>query len=459
MVSKFGVIPKKYQPGKWRLILDLSSPQGHSVNDGIDQAMSAIAYPSVDVAAQLILQMGQGALLSKVDIKEAYRIVPVHRQDWHLLGMKWNKQYYVDTHLPFGLRSAPKIFSAIADALQWILTQHGSPTSIHYLDDYLFIEPPGSQGKALATVTPLLQALGVPTAPNKMEGPSTRLTFLGIELDSVNLTAQLPADKLARLVLTLHEWGDRKRCTKRELLSLIGILQHAATVVRFGRAFVRALIDLAKSADALHHHIHLFRDCRADLLWWESFAPQWNGQCFLAPAILMQPSSTVTSDASGTWGCGGIYQEQWFQFTWSKDWHPVHITAKELVPIVLAAILWGNKWQGQAVLFQCDNQAVVHCIKAHTSKDPLVMQLLRCLFMLAATHNFYPLATHIAGIDNGPADALSRDMLSTFHHQVPLANPQATAIPHKVTALFQQPAMDWISPSWRRVFMDSWRRV
>ena len=189
MVSKFGVIPKKYQLGKWRLILDLSYPQGQSVNDGIDQAMSAIAYLSVDVTAQLILHMGQGALLSKVDIKEAYRIVPIHRQDWHLLGMKWIKQYYVDTCLPFGLRSALKILSAIADALQWTLTQHGSPASIHYLDDYLFIEPPGSQGKAQATVTLLLQVLGVPTAPNKMEGPSTCLTFLSIELDSVNLTA------------------------------------------------------------------------------------------------------------------------------------------------------------------------------------------------------------------------------------------------------------------------------
>ena len=198
-------------------------------------------------------------------------------------------------------------------------------------------------------------------------------------------------------------------------------------------------------------YIHLSWDCCADLLWWESFTPQWIGQCFLTLAILMQPSITVTLDTSGMRGCGGIHQEQRFQFTWSRDWHPVHITAKELVPIVLAAILWGNKWQGQAVIFQCDNQAVIHCIKAHTSKNPVAMKLLRCLFMLAATHDFYPLATHIAGIDNGPAEALSRDMLSTFHHQVPLANPQATEIPHKVTALFQQPAMDWTSPSWRRV--------
>ena len=315
MVSKFGVIPKRYQAGKWRLILDLSSPRDASVNDGIDQDLAAIRYPSVDVAAQLILQAGQGALLSKVDIKEAYRIIPVHQDDWRLLGMQWDNLFFIDTRLPFGLRSAPKIFSAVADALQWILTQWGAPTCIHYLDDYLFVEPPGSHGKVLTIVTPLLAALGVPTAPQKMEGPSTTITFLGIELDSIALTARLPPEKLQRLVQILQEWGDRRRCTKRELLSLIGILQHAATVIRFGRAFVRALIDLAHSISALHHHIYLNQEVRADLLWWEAFAPSWNGSCFLAPALLARPASTVATDASGSWGCGALWQGHWFQFT------------------------------------------------------------------------------------------------------------------------------------------------
>ena len=228
MVSKFGVIPKRYQPGKWRLILDLSSPQGNSVNDGISQELAAINYPSVDTAVQPILQAGRGALLSQIDIKEAYRIVPVHRQDWYLLGMRWNDNFFIDTRLPFGLRSAPKIFSAVADALQWILSQNGAPTCIHYLADFLFVESPSSRPKTLATVTPLLEALRVPTAPSKIEGPSTVLTFLGIELDSFHLTARLTYEKLERLTSILQEWTDRKRCTKRELLSLIGTLQHAA---------------------------------------------------------------------------------------------------------------------------------------------------------------------------------------------------------------------------------------
>ena len=92
--------------------------------------------------------------------------------------MQWQGNYFVDTRLPFGLRSAPKIFTAVADALQWILSKHGVPLSIHYLDDFLFIEEPGQRSLALQRACNLLTALGVPTAPQKLEGPATTLTWV-----------------------------------------------------------------------------------------------------------------------------------------------------------------------------------------------------------------------------------------------------------------------------------------
>ena len=54
--------------------------------------------------------------MAKFDLKSAYRNVPVHPDDRGLLGMLWDDQLYVDSTLPFGLRSAPKIFNALADA-------------------------------------------------------------------------------------------------------------------------------------------------------------------------------------------------------------------------------------------------------------------------------------------------------------------------------------------------------
>ena len=65
--SPFGVIPKKNKPNKWRLILDLSSPDGQSVNDGIDKDLVSLSYISIDNVAAVIRRAGKGALLGKMD--------------------------------------------------------------------------------------------------------------------------------------------------------------------------------------------------------------------------------------------------------------------------------------------------------------------------------------------------------------------------------------------------------
>ena len=150
-VNRIGVIPKKHQPGKWRLIVDMSHPEGRSANDGIEPELCSLKYISVDDAVRLVLELGQGTLLAKLDIQSAYRIIPVHPSDRKLLGMSWRGQLFVDSVLPFGLRSAPIIFTAVADALQWVLESKGVSHILHYLDDFLLLGPPASPAcKALA---------------------------------------------------------------------------------------------------------------------------------------------------------------------------------------------------------------------------------------------------------------------------------------------------------------------
>ena len=141
-LSHFGVIPKPHQPGKWRLIVDLSHPHGSSINDGVDSALCSLSYASVDDAVELALEAGRGALLAKLDVQSAYRNVPVHPEDQPLLGMEWRGDVFVDAALPFGLRSAPKIFNAVADALEWIVGRQVPGKVIHYLDDFLFVGRP-----------------------------------------------------------------------------------------------------------------------------------------------------------------------------------------------------------------------------------------------------------------------------------------------------------------------------
>ena len=142
-VSRFGVIPKRHQPGKWRLILDLSSPAGHSVNDGIVGEDYSLQYIKVDDIIAGIIRLGRGSLMAKLDVQNAYRIVPVHTEDRQLLGMVG--AFYVDMVLPFGVRSAPHIFTCIADLVEWVAKQNYDVTFLmHYLDDFHTLSPPGS---------------------------------------------------------------------------------------------------------------------------------------------------------------------------------------------------------------------------------------------------------------------------------------------------------------------------
>lgn len=83
--------------------------------------------------------MGVGTLMAKIDIKSAYRMIPVHPADRPLLGWKWEGQVFVDSALPFGLCSAPKIFTAVADVIEWCFRQAGVQYVDHYLDDYIVL--------------------------------------------------------------------------------------------------------------------------------------------------------------------------------------------------------------------------------------------------------------------------------------------------------------------------------
>ena len=231
-ISRFGVIPKG-TTGKWRLILDLSSPEGFSANDGINPEWCSMSYVTVEDAAKIVTNLGRQAQLAKVDIKSACRIIPVHPEDRLLLGMQWENKLFIDAALPFGLRSAPKILSAVAEVLEWRAKFEGVTDVLHYLDDFLMISPAESPkgSQDLNIILTLFDRLHVPVAPEKVEGPTTQLTFLGIEMDTENMILRLPENKLSALKEMIGEWLTRKSCTVRDLQSLAGKLQHACKVV------------------------------------------------------------------------------------------------------------------------------------------------------------------------------------------------------------------------------------
>ena len=455
-ISSLGAIPKKHSVDKWRLILDLSHPKGSSVNDGISRQLCSLTYMKVDQVVQQVLSLGKGALLAKIDIESAFRNIPVHPDDRHLLGMRWNDELFIDTVFPFGLRSAPKIFNSIADALQWIAKNQGVTYLEHFLDDYVTTGAPQSNEceNNLHLLVETCHTLKIPLAIGKKEGPSTTLTFLGIELDTIQFELRLPAEKLHCLQSQLQRWAYRKCCNKRDLESLVGYLHDASMVIRPGRTFIRRFIDLLKSA---HHRsassfLRLNVEARSDIWWWHCFISQWNGLSMMQSTRRNNPEVILTSDASGSWGCGAYENTAWFQYQWSEATKAYNITAKELLPIIFAAAIWGAQWENKSVLCRCDNEAVVQILNSGTSRDPIIMGLMRCLYFIAAKFSLLLSATHLAGADNILADALSRDNLDLFLTLHPQAHPSPHPIPAALLDLLIHSKPDWTSPSWSKTF-------
>lgn len=456
-VSRFGVIPKGHTPGKWRLILDLSHPEGASVNDGISAESCSLKYLKIEEIAQALLQSGPGTAMAKIDIQSAYRIIPVAPAERYLLGMSWKGAIYVDTVLPFGLRSAPIIFNSVADALLWILRFHGIRTIFHYLDDFFTLGAPNSNEceKHMRIMKSLCELLGIPLSPEKCLGPLLILIYLGFEFDTVRMEIRLPVEKLNRIQRLVNEWSASESCTVKELESLIGELQHVSTVVRPGRSFLRRMIAVLSAARKRSRFcpVRLNKEFRADLAWWNTFLIEWNGVALMRMLGLEKPQVLLTTDASGNWGCGGytLPGKHWFFWQWDDRIRSESIAVKELFPILMAAAMYGRHWSGSNILCRCDNQAVVTVLQSRYAKDHRMMHLLRLLFFFEARYHFHTTAQHIPGMHNTLADSISRNKHALFLSQCPDMQHNPVVIPSDLlNLLFIQE--DWTSSSWLEMF-------
>ena len=115
----------------------------------------------------------------------------------------------------------------------------------HYIDDYVTMGSPDSPEcvKNVAIMRVVFSESGLPTEPEKDEGPAIVISLLGMELDTEKLEIRLPQDKLQQLKAALGSWRAKKACRKRELLSLIGSLSHACKAVRAGWSFLHRLTN------------------------------------------------------------------------------------------------------------------------------------------------------------------------------------------------------------------------
>ena len=138
---------------------------------------------------------------------------------------------------------------------------------LHYLDDFLTAGPPDSNicASNLHTMLTFCDKINAPIKPSKVEGPITCLTFLGIQINTISMEASITSERKQSLLNELQLLHNHHKCTKHELLSLIGKLSFACKVLPAGRIFLRRLIDLSTKVQKMHYHIRLTADARLDL--------------------------------------------------------------------------------------------------------------------------------------------------------------------------------------------------
>ncbi|MEE8386052.1 MAG: reverse transcriptase domain-containing protein, partial [Dehalococcoidia bacterium] len=389
--SPMGAFLKRHS-NKLRVIHDLSYPAGSSVNDFIEPADYTVQYGSFDSFVERLSLLGPGALMAKLDLENAYRQVLVHPDDWDLLGssitVKGETHYYVDTTLPFGLRSAPLIFNEVADALAFIMRRLGITFVDHYLDDFFTLGPPDSpvcaDNRQVMLDACRITGFPVSPSPGKVTEPAPVMELLGLIIDTVCGEIRISAQRLKDTLQELSEFSLPRSVKKRRLLSLIGKLAFISKVVRSGRTFTRRLIEAARSTRHLHHHVYLTAACREDIVWWRTYLPSWNGVSFFMDSTwTSSPDLRLASDASNL-GLGITFQEDWCCIPFdAPPWDTARnldIAWRELLAVVVALATFGPRLAGKRVLLDCDNQAIVSAINEGTIRSPSIMCLVRALF-------------------------------------------------------------------------------
>ena len=383
------------------------------MNANIPDESAQVSYQNLLDAISIIVKHNC-KYLAKSDIADAYRLIPLHHSDHPLMGFKLNNSYYYDMCLPMGCRSSCAIFETFSDAIVDILQVHFKVKHVvKILDDFLFLAPTHLEcSQALQKFRLLAKYSILPIAEHKTFGPATSIEFLGIIIDTVKQECSLPSEKINEYSEQLRSLASKKACTIRQLKSMAGKLSFASSVVMPGRTFIRRLYDAMCGHNNPNAYIRLRSGCIKDLNVWINFLENFNGKTFfkMLPVFDNNPIQ-LYSDSSG-YGFGGVFHPWFIQGTFPKSWSKFNIQILELYPIFALLEIFKRKMAGRHVIINCDNIAVVYSLNKLSSKDPVIMYLMRKIVLILLLHNISVKAVHIPGKQNSLSDSLSRKQVS-----------------------------------------------
>jgi hypothetical protein len=422
---------------KPRLVIDLS----RNLNDHL--RYDYFHYSSVDDAVEA---SHPGCWYGKLDLSNCFLSFPLHPSVRRYFCFRFDGRLYQFTHMPFGLNTAPRVCTQLLSVVNFALTRAGI-LDIRYLDDFFLIGRSHSDvQRDLTLAHSIISQFGLVVNPEKTEGPSQRLSFLGVLLDSVDQTLSCTPQRVEELTSLLRSLRRQRVITRRHAESLIGKLSFAAKVLPGARPFMRRMLDTVHACKSRipSHPLRIDPGFRDDVRFWLRHFDSWNGRqrwrssraspfVFASDASLhgfgffLESTPTTSSVDSTAWpqhlrvGAGfiGRYSPT------HAHLHKSHtqISWLELLAVVACTATYAPHLTGQSLLFYVDNSTDVHIINRQATRSKLLAPLLRQLYSLALHHNLSIRAVHRPGVDNTLADFLSRPAL---HRDDPVAVWQAT---------------------------------
>ena len=245
----------------------------------------------------------------KIDLKDAYFSVPISQNHRKFLCFQFNNKSYQFNCLPFGLASAPRVFTKTLKPIAALGRELGIQLVV-YIDDILLMAETREKARDHASgLIYLLQCLGFTINSEKtILEPSQRLEFLGFTVDTINMGLSLPTQKIKKIWAESRQLLEAELVTCRALSRLIGKMNATNQVIPPAPFFYRSLqIDLAsalrKGNQDYETYLVLSPDSREELIWWDTQMINWNGRTVLT----IEPDLTIESDAS-TSGGGTLFK-------------------------------------------------------------------------------------------------------------------------------------------------------
>ena len=385
-------------------------------------------YPSVEDYRLMVLEAGEGAFMWKRDLSRFYLQLPVDPTEYNKLVIIWRGLLFFFVALAFGLRHSGLQGQRVTDALSWILRRMGLESGdgkffqvCNYVDDIGGVQAAKARAEeAFLALGELLKDLGLQESVKKAVAPTTEITYLGVQFNSVSMQMSVPPEKLCEIKEEIRRWERKTTITKKELQSLLGKLFWVAKVVRFSRPFMGRLLEQLRSASKIpdKKKMKFSQESKKDIKWWNRYLEVFNGISMIInedpiplsyEQLLDKPYDIMAGDATPTGGGAWHGTEYWsdpLPHHLQDPQIPIHV--KEFWVLIVAAKLWGDLWTGRAVVLYCDNDSVVETITKRKPRDSVLLSLLREFLFIVVTKKFIPVLRKIDTKKNEIADFLSR---------------------------------------------------